>query len=230
MPWLSLTPLAATGAAACALGLGVHRHGRLPLSLRWLLVVALAGSETFVLFWPVVTHTWTAANTLPFQLSDVGTVVAIVALLRPQPSSSELTYFWGLSAGLLGLSFPAIGAGFPSPLYFAFYVDHGTLLTVGILLGVVGNLKLNWRSVLKSWTATMALAAVAGLVNLITGGDYMFLRQPPETWSPLMVMGGWPWYVLTAWAICPLLFRLLALPVWKGRSSPGPGRVTHFAE
>lgn len=218
MSFLALASLAATGCAAAALAVGVRRRGQIPLLFAMLLTAALAVSELVVLLWPAVNHTWTAANSLPFQLSDIATGVAILALLHPSPPWCGLACLWGVSAGLLGLSFPAIGAAFPSPLYFAFYVDHGTLVTVGILLGVGGQLHLSWRSVAGSWVATTALAVVAGIVNLATGGDYMFLRQPPGNWNPLMIMGPGHWYVLTAWALCPLVFSLLAVPVW-GRGS-----------
>ena len=218
MSLLALTPLAATGCAAAALAVGVRRWGHIPFPLAMLLAAALAGSELVVLLWPAVAHTWTAANSLPFQLSDIATGVSILALLRPRPGWRELAYLWGVSAGLLGLSFPAIGATFPSPLYFAFYVDHGTLVTVGILMGVGGQLHLGWRAVAGSWVATTALAGIAGVVNLATGGDYMFLRQPPGNWNPLLIMGPGHWYILTAWVLCPLVFSLLAVPVW-GRDS-----------
>ena len=224
---LSLTPLVATCCAAAVLALAVRRLGQIPLPLRLLLVATLAGSELVVLLWPLVTHTWTAANTLPLQLSDIGTAVAIGALCLPKSRVwPELAYFWGITAGVLGLAFPAIGATSPSPLYFAFYVDHGTLLTTGILLGAGRGLQLGWRSVLTGWAATMALAGATGLVNLTTGGDYMFLRQPPGNWNPLMIMGPWPWYVLTAWAVCPLLFRLLAAPLWSPHRAASPKPAT----
>ena len=222
MSLLALTPLAATGCAAAALAVGVRRRGQTPLLLAMLLAAALGASELVMLLWPAVNHTWTAANSLPFQLSDIATGVAILALLHPRPPWCELAYLWGVSAGLLGLSFPAIGAAFPSPLYFAFYVDHGTLVTVGILLGLGGQLHLGWRAVAGSWVATTALAVVAWIANLATGGDYMFLQQPPGNWNPLVLMGPGHWYVLTAWALCPLVFSLLAVPVW-GRE-PGPRR------
>ncbi|MHB8324424.1 MAG: TMEM164-related integral membrane acyltransferase [Candidatus Dormibacteria bacterium] len=224
---LSLVPIVATCIAAAVMGLAVRRRGQIPVPLRWLLVVALAASELVELLWPAVTNTWSAANSLPFQLSDIGTVVAIIGLLRPRDQiSRELAYFWGVSSGVLGLVFPAIGASAPSPLYFAFYVDHGTLLSAGILLGSELSLHLGWGSVMRSWTATTAVAVSAGLANLITGGDYMFLRQPPGNWNPLLIMGSWPWYVLTAWAVSPLLFRLLATPIWNESGAASRRRAT----
>jgi hypothetical integral membrane protein (TIGR02206 family) len=218
---LSLIPLLATLAAAALLALGVRPQRQIRPWLRWTLVAALAGSELVEQIWPLVDHDWVLAQTMPVQLSDLATVLAVVALAWPRwHMGNVLTYFWGLAAGCLGLAFPAIGAVYPSPLYFAFYVDHGALLTTGLMIAAAGGLRIGWRAIMFAWGATMMAAIVAGTANLLTGGDYMFLRVSPPTWSPLMVMGPWPWYVAVAWGLCPLLFFLFALPWWLGKLRP----------
>lgn len=205
-------------AGAGALLWPVHRAGRLPAGVRWILLAALSASEATQLLWPAANHSWSPAVYLPLQLSDVATLVAVAALVWPgRLGLQRLAYLWGLPAGILGLSFPAIGARPPSPLYYAFWVDHGALLACALVLGVSGALQMSWRPVLEAWLATSVLAAVDGLANLATGGDYMFLRQPPPGWSPLAIMGPWPWYVVTAFAICPALLRILSAPIWVPR-------------
>ena len=42
------------------------------------------------------------------------------------------------------------------------------------------------------------MAAVAGTANLITGGNYMYLRAKPSQASLLDQMGPWPLYIATA--------------------------------
>ena len=41
------------------------------------------------------------------------------------------------------------------------------------------------------------LAAVVFTVNLVTGGNYMFLRIKPTTGSLLDYLGPYPWYILS---------------------------------
>jgi len=222
---LGLSPLVVSLFAALATAWLVRRLGGVPLLLRCFFILVLAGSEGVELLWPVVTRTWSPAQTLPLQLSDVGTVVLIVALCRATVSIwTELAYYWGACAGLLGLAFPAIGAVSPSPLYFAFYANHGSLLVAATGLAATGSLRLGWRSILRAWAGTGLLAFVAGVANLATGGDYLFLRQPPASWSPLLVMGPWPWYVLSAAALCPLVLLALAGPRWRGNRWPWGAR------
>jgi hypothetical integral membrane protein (TIGR02206 family) len=58
----------------------------------------------------------------------------------------------------------------------------------------------------------LAWAIVATAGNLFTGGNYMFLRERPETPSLLDYMGPWPWYILSAALLALSLFALLDLP------------------
>jgi hypothetical integral membrane protein (TIGR02206 family) len=186
---------------------------------RLILASLLAISEAMLLLWPALTGVWSPASALPFQLSDASTFLAIAALLWPRLSTArEIAYFWSVSAGVLGLTFPAIGATSPSPLYFAFYVDHGTLLAAGVVLVIGLPTRIGFSTAIRAWAATILVAIAAGLANLVTGGDYMFLRHPPVTWSPLLLMGVWPWYVVTASALTPIVFIVVVIPVRTPRS------------
>ncbi len=62
----------------------------------------------------------------------------------------------------------------------------------------------------RAFNATLAMAAVAGTANLITGGNYMFLRAKPSRASQLDDMGPWPIYIGVAAALALVLFALLA--------------------
>ncbi len=208
----ALAPLLATGAGSALLGAALRRRspGRW---LRLVILLALLGSEGVVLLWPLVIHAWSPATTLPLQLSDVATLVCAASLVAPGADRlRELAYLWSVPAGLLGLAFPAIGASAPSPLFYAFYVDHGTLLCYGVLLGLDRTLRLQPLSAVRAFSATVIWGVIAGVANLATGGDYMFVREPPPTWSPLQLMGPWPWYVFSAAGLAVLVFAILTWP------------------
>jgi hypothetical integral membrane protein (TIGR02206 family) len=72
---------------------------------------------------------------------------------------------------------------------------------------------------------TLGLAAIDSVVNLLTGGNYMFLRHAPGVHSLLDLMGPWPWYVVGAAAIALALFAALDLPFAIARRRTEAGAV-----
>jgi uncharacterized membrane protein YwaF len=57
--------------------------------------------------------------------------------------------------------------------------------------------------------ATLAVAAVAAVADLVTGGNYMYLRSKPVHSSLLNLMGPWPWYIVGAAALGLALLLVL---------------------
>jgi hypothetical integral membrane protein (TIGR02206 family) len=64
---------------------------------------------------------------------------------------------------------------------------------------------------------TIAYAAIVGLVDAVTGADYMFLRAPPASWSVLSLLGPWPWYLLSGTGVAIVLVLALDAPFWIAR-------------
>ncbi|MDH3725539.1 MAG: YwaF family protein, partial [Thermoleophilia bacterium] len=48
--------------------------------------------------------------------------------------------------------------------------------------------------------------------DIVTGANYMFLREPPARGSLLDFMGPWPWYLVTATAMAVVVFIALEAP------------------
>jgi hypothetical integral membrane protein (TIGR02206 family) len=71
----------------------------------------------------------------------------------------------------------------------------------------------------RAFGATAAVAACAALASALTGGNYMYLRERPESASLLDLLGPWPWYVAGAAAVGLALFVLLDLPFRARRPS-----------
>ena len=105
---------------------------------------------------------------------------------------------------------------------FTFFIGHSGAVVAAILL-VFGRHIVPWAgAVRRVFAATLAVAAAAAVGNLLTGGNYMFLREKPSTASLLDVMGPWPVYIAVAAAVGLALFALLDLPLRRrpGRSRP----------
>jgi hypothetical integral membrane protein (TIGR02206 family) len=67
-------------------------------------------------------------------------------------------------------------------------------------------------AVRRAFAATLAVAAAAAIANVVTGGNYMWLREKPEAGSLLDFLGPWPWYIVSAAVLGLLLFSLLDAP------------------
>jgi hypothetical integral membrane protein (TIGR02206 family) len=155
--------------------------------------------------------TWDWGFNLPLHLSDVVAMFAPIALWTRRPLLVEILYFWALTASLQAVLTPDLNQTFPSVFYFTYFVTHCGAVVAACVL--VFGLKQRPRpgAVWRAFAATLVMAAVAGTANLITGGNYMYLRAKPSQPSLLDHMGPWPLYIATAAALALILFALLAL-------------------
>jgi uncharacterized membrane protein YwaF len=60
---------------------------------------------------------------------------------------------------------------------------------------------------------TVAFAVVVGLIDLVTGGNYMYLRQVPVSGSLLDLMGPWPWYIAAGAVLTLVVLLILDAPL-----------------
>lgn len=185
---------------------------------RWIEVVAAIIAITLViseLSWQpyvVANHTWSAAASLPVQLCDVGGFVAAAALVWRQLLLVEVAYFWGLGGTLQAVLTPDLqDHHFPSFPYLQFYVTHDLVILAALFLVIGLALRPRPGSVRRIYLLTLAFAAVVGLIDLVTGGNYMYLRVPAPG-SLLEVMGPWPWYIATGALLTLLVLAILYAP------------------
>jgi len=185
---------------------------------RWIDAVAAIIALTLVvaeLSWQpyvVANKTWSAAASLPVQLCDVAGFVAAAALLWRQLVLVEVAYFWGLGGTLQAVLTPDLKDHFPSFPYLQFYVTHDLVILAALFL--VFGLALQPRpdAVRRIFVLTVVFAIVVGLVDLATGGNYMYLRQVPASGSLLDLMGPWPWYIATGALLTLVVLAILNAP------------------
>jgi hypothetical integral membrane protein (TIGR02206 family) len=225
-----LAAIAATVLGAALLVACARRHGAAfaEPAARVLALVLLAGFAGEQLTY-ALRGEWSAEVNLPFQLTDAVTFVAAVALWTRAPLAVELTYFWALSATVQAVITPDVGAGFPDPLYLAYFASHSGAIAAACLLVFGMGRAPRPGAVPRVYAITAGFAAVAAVATIATGGNYMFLRRKPVRGSLLDVMGPWPVYIAVGAALALVLFLALAAlaraVVGDGaaRTAPGAG-------
>ena len=158
-----------------------------------------------------VEGTWSAQYGLPLQLTDAVSATAILALWTRRALLVELTYFWAMTASLQAILTPDLGQSFPSVYYFTYFTYHVGAVVAACLLVFGCWLYPRRLAAWRAFAATLCFAAVAGIGDVITGGNYMYLRSKPAHNSLLSVMGPWPWYIVSAAAVGLAMLLALAL-------------------
>lgn len=158
----------------------------------------------------VVLGTWSVKYTLPLQLTDAVSAVSIAALLTRRQMLVELAYFWSYTASLQAVVTPDLAQAFPSVFYFTYFGYHIGAIVAASYLVFGRRLYPRAGAVWRVFAITLAFAAVAGVGDLITGGNYMYLASKPTHASLLSVMGPWPWYVVGGTALGLALLLVVA--------------------
>ncbi len=192
------------------------RPGRLVTPVAAVMGVLLVLSEAAWIAWLIVHRAWSLDVGLPLQVCDAATLLAAVALWTRARQLVELTYFWACAGTVQALITPDVPEPYPSFVYFQYYISHGLVVAAALFLVIGLRISPARGAVVRASMLTLGYAAAVGLVDAVTGGDYMFLRAPPPTPSLLDLMGGWPWYLATATMLGVVLFVLLNLPFQLG--------------
>ncbi len=164
-----------------------------------------------------VQGTWSARTSLPLALCDVGVLVAAVACWSETALLVELTYFWGLAGTLQGVLTPDLSVGFPHLVFFQYVVGHVGIVVAALFLVVGLRIVPRRGAIPRVLAITLGYSAVVGIVDALTGANYMFLRSPPGEWTLLRILGPWPWYIASAVGVAAILVTLLDIPFWPGR-------------
>lgn len=154
---------------------------------------------------------------LPLELCDAAMVLAVVTLLRPRRATAEVAYFWAGSGSLLAMLTPDLAWDFPRWEFVVFFGLHGLVLVATLVLVFGLGLRPRPGAPWRVFGITAGWAAFVGLVDLVLGTNFMYLRHKPIVGTPLDFMGPWPVYIGVSAGVALVLFHVLALPFRRGR-------------
>lgn len=209
---LHLSLIAVIAVAAIALSMLCRARRIPPKAARLALGYGLAANE--LVWWCFrYSHEGVHATNLPLQLCDLTVWTSVAACLTLGPGVVEFAYFAGVAGAGMAVATPNLWSPWPSYPAIYFFVAHGGIVVAvcALVFGRIATLRPGavWRAF--GWLA--AYASVLGVVDALTGADYMFLCRKPKNPSLLDAFGPWPVYLAPA-AIAALgLFWLLWLPI-----------------
>jgi hypothetical integral membrane protein (TIGR02206 family) len=122
----------------------------------------------------------------------VAVLVAVAACRWRGPLMVELTYFWGLTGTLQAVITPDLSAGFPHLVFFQYVVGHLGIVLAALFLVAGMGIAPRRGSVVRVFAITVGYTAFVGLIDALTGANYMYLGRPPGGWTLLRILGPWP--------------------------------------
>ena len=195
------------------------RPGAWTLVAARILAVVLVVNELSWLGSVIAAGQWNVQWALPLNLCDSACFVAAAALWTRRSLLVELTWFWGIAGTAQGLLTPEIGTWhFPQYNYIQYFVAHGGIVMSAFFLVVGLGIRPRKGAIVRVVALTLAYTAVAGAIDLMVHGNYMFLRNKPGVASVLDIFGPWPFYIVGATGLAVVFFTLLDLAFWRSRS------------
>ena len=185
---------------------------------RWTDIAAIAlgllilGGEASWWVWEAVHHHFDIRQDLPLFPCDVVAFVAPIALWSRNRLAVEVTYFWGIAGTANGVVSPDIANHFPDFQFLQYNIQHGAIPAAALFLVVGLRIEPRPWAVVKALGLAAALMVVDAFANLLTDGNYMFLRQVPPGQNVLDLFGPWPWYVGGGGFLAVVFFAILDAP------------------
>ncbi|MCL4448821.1 MAG: TIGR02206 family membrane protein [Actinobacteria bacterium] len=193
-------------------------EGRYSTYVSKLLAIVLLGN---ILGWlaTVVTVPFSWSTSLPIPLCDVATILTVAALWTCSKKLVELVYFWGIAGTLQGVLTPDLALTAPFYVKAEYLIAHVVVVIAAIYLVVGMRIYPTRLAAIRVFVITITYTAFVGVIDFLTGGNYMYLAHIPTQTTLLNFLGPWPWYILSAAGLAIVLLAILNAPfVWQRRT------------
>jgi hypothetical integral membrane protein (TIGR02206 family) len=161
--------------------------------------------------WMVGLSSWSFS--LPIQICTAATILCPLMLWCRSYRLFEVVYFWGFAGATQALLTPDVAPyDFPHIVFIISFTSHGCILLCALFMLVADGYRPYWQSIGRVIPITVGFLCLAGLVNWLTGGNYLFVARKPPFPTLIDYLGPWPWYILSLLAIGIVMFVVVYLP------------------
>jgi len=157
------------------------------------------------------------SDDLPLHMCAVSIYLIPIMLLARNRYIYEIIWFWGIAGTAQAIITPDLSHGFPSFVFFRFFVAHAGIVAAALLATWGLKMRPGKGAVLRVLIVSNIFAILVAVLNyIIPDANYMFLCEPPEGESPMFFLP-WPWYILFLEVVALVGFTALYLPFVIGR-------------
>lgn len=160
---------------------------------------------------------WMLSTSLPLQLCGLAVLSSAYVLFSQDKKYFYYTFFVMMIGASLAVLTPAVeeNLGFPHYRFFQYFFSHGMILVnFTFILFVMDYQKdMKYRYLLMNFVSLAGFALFNLVVDLLTGGNYMYLMGKPGPNTAFDLFGEHPWYLLNIFLFgIPIFFHLFYLP------------------
>ena len=199
----------------------VLKNFRYETELRYILGFLLISCDMSY-YWRLAACPWLsngAVEHLPVGVCTWSVIFCAFMIIGKSQRLFDIAYFWLLSGSLFALLTPTVltYCGPTRFRYYQFWLEH-TLGYVAIFYMIfVQGMRPTFRSLVRSYSVLLAMAAFAAWVNsMIPGANYLYMARPESAPSVLDILP--PHYGLRVTimiAVITLMFGLAYLPWYR---------------
>jgi hypothetical integral membrane protein (TIGR02206 family) len=184
---------------------------------RYLFVAITLGQELSLNIYRLEMGEWMISTSLPLQLCGIAMLVTSFVLITENKKVFQYTFFILMIGASLAIITPGIenNFGFPHYRFIQFFVGHGMILiNITFMLFVMEFHKdFTYKLMLWNFATLMSLAIFTFIVNVVTGGNYMYTMAKPGEGTAFDLFGEYPWYIINIFFFgVPIFFHLFYAP------------------
>lgn len=133
--------------------------------------------QIYIIF---MTKEWSLSGNLPIHITNFILFFLGLNLIFEKQIFFDLSFFWGISGGLLSVLFPDIRSDFPDIYYIFHWVSHAPMIFAVVLGFYPSKLKINFTSLLRSIAFGAVYIAIIYPLNVLLNSNYGYLLRSPE--------------------------------------------------
>jgi hypothetical integral membrane protein (TIGR02206 family) len=132
--------------------------------------------QIYIIF---ITKQWSLSGNLPIHITNFILFFLGLNLIFEKQIFFDLSFFWGISGGLLSVLFPDIRADFPDIYYIFHWLSHAPMIFAVVLGFYPSKFKINLNSLFHSLAFGAIYIVLVYPLNLFLNSNYGYLLNPP---------------------------------------------------